>query len=164
MVINGVRLGDETIGTLENGLPRPAHGRAALVRQDERPWAIQGGPASGFIMPGLDLGGPCEQTLQNGNTGPSSTAASSIRSRSPALQLEPVHQGRYCDGRPGATRGSKMLRGPATSGRHPVPRGRGAVAGRIRALTTDRHRGGQATDPRRPAAGPPLHPLAACAS
>jgi hypothetical protein len=58
VVINGVRLGDETIATLERAFRVRLMDGQFWYDKMNGSWGVQGGPASGFIMPGLDLGGP----------------------------------------------------------------------------------------------------------
>ena len=96
VVINGERLSDETIGTLEKAFRVRIMDGQFWYDKMNGSWGVQGGPASGFIMPGLDLGGPLRADASNGNTGVFINGRQLHQIDVTRLsQLGPVYQGRY---------------------------------------------------------------------
>lgn len=96
VVINGVRLSDETIVALERAFRvRLTDGQFWYDKMNGS-WGAQGGPASGFVMPGLDLGGPLRADASNGTTGVFINGRQLHQIDVARLsQLGPVYQGRY---------------------------------------------------------------------
>jgi hypothetical protein len=64
-------------------------------------WGVDGGPTAGWIMPGLDLGGPLPADASNGNTGVFINGRELHQQDVIALmRITPVYQGRWwVDGR-----------------------------------------------------------------
>ena len=59
-------------------------------------WGMKGGPTAGFILPGLDLGGPLKADASNGNTGVFVNGRQLHMQDVMALQqITPVYPGRY---------------------------------------------------------------------
>jgi hypothetical protein len=69
VIINGQRLSDQTVAALEQTFRiRVMDGQYWYDRMNGS-WGVQGGPTAGFIMAGLDLGGPLQPDASNGDTG-----------------------------------------------------------------------------------------------
>jgi|GEM_PF-3268830 len=96
VVINGQRLNDETIATLERAFRVRIKDGQFWYDKLNGSWGVQGGPAAGFIMPGLDLGGPLRADASNGTTGVFINGRQLHQIDVARLsQLGPVYQGRY---------------------------------------------------------------------
>jgi len=96
VVINGQRLSDETIATLERTFRVRLMDGQFWYDKMNGSWGIQGGPTAGFIMAGLDLGGPLRADASNGNTGVFINGRQLHQIDVARLsQLGPVYQGRY---------------------------------------------------------------------
>lgn len=96
VVINGQRLSDETIATLERAFRIRIMDGQFWYDKMNGSWGVQGGPASGFIMAGLDLGGPLRADASSGNTGVFINGRQLHQIDVVRLsQLGPVYQGRY---------------------------------------------------------------------
>jgi hypothetical protein len=69
VVINGLRLSDEAVQQLEQA--GGVHIQDASYWYDAAcgAWGLEGGPCSGFIPAGLQLGGPLRADASRGNTG-----------------------------------------------------------------------------------------------
>ena len=69
VVINGLRIDDEKVAALEQAY------RVGVVDGDywydkaTGAWGARGGPTAGFVLPGLDLGGPLQAEASGGGTG-----------------------------------------------------------------------------------------------
>lgn len=69
VVFNGRSLDDRTVDALEQAYRvRVMNGRYWYDRMNGS-WGVEGGPSSGFIIPGLELGGPLQADASKGNTG-----------------------------------------------------------------------------------------------
>jgi hypothetical protein len=96
VVINGQRLNDETIATLERAFRVRIKDGQFWYDKLNGSWGLQGGPAAGFIMPGLELGGPLRADASNGTTGVFINGRQLHQIDVARLsQLGPVYQGRY---------------------------------------------------------------------
>lgn len=94
--INGQRLGDETVAALERVYRVRVMDGQFWYDPMNGSWGIQGGPAAGFIMAGLDLGGPLRADASNGDTGVFINGRQLHRTDVARLSLlGPVYQGRY---------------------------------------------------------------------
>jgi hypothetical protein len=69
VVINGQRLSDQTVEALEATFRIKVMDGQYWYDRMNGSWGIQGGPAAGFIMAGLDLGGPLRADASSGDTG-----------------------------------------------------------------------------------------------
>jgi hypothetical protein len=96
VVINGQRLSDETIATLERAFRVRIMDGQFWYDKMNGSWGIQGGPTAGFIMAGLDLGGPLRADASNGTTGVFINGRQLHQIDVARLsRLGPVYQGRY---------------------------------------------------------------------
>lgn len=69
VVVNRVRVDDANVHALERGYGvRVQDGKYWYDRQSGA-WGFEGGPAVGFILPGLDLGGTLHADASKGTTG-----------------------------------------------------------------------------------------------
>jgi hypothetical protein len=69
VVINGQRLSDQTVEALERTFRIKVMDGQYWYDRMNGSWGLQGGPTAGFIMAGLDLGGPLRADASNGDTG-----------------------------------------------------------------------------------------------
>jgi hypothetical protein len=69
VVINGQRLSDQTVEALERGFQVKVMDGHYWYDRMNGSWGVQGGPVAGFIMAGLDLGGPLRADASSGDTG-----------------------------------------------------------------------------------------------
>ncbi len=69
VVINGQRLSDQTVEAMEATFRVKVMDGQYWYDRMNGSWGVQGGPAAGFIMAGLDLGGPLRADASNGDTG-----------------------------------------------------------------------------------------------
>jgi hypothetical protein len=69
VVINGQRLSDQTVTALEMTFRVKVMDGEYWYDRMNGSWGVQGGPVAGFIMAGLDLGGPLRADASNGDTG-----------------------------------------------------------------------------------------------
>jgi hypothetical protein len=96
VIINGVRLSDEKVKTLEKQYGIRILNGDYWYDKMCGAWGFRGGPAVGLITPFLDLGGPLQPNASNGNTGVFFNGRELHRSDVLALQqITPVFQGRY---------------------------------------------------------------------
>src|SRR5262245_39787710 len=68
VVVNGRRLSDQQLQTLEQGSPNQIPDGNYGYDRVSGAWGRQGGPCAGLISAGLDLG-PLREDASNGNTG-----------------------------------------------------------------------------------------------
>jgi len=69
VIINGVRLSDQDIETLTRTFQVEVRDGNYWYDRMNGSWGLQGGPTAGFIMAGLNLGGPLRADASNGDTG-----------------------------------------------------------------------------------------------
>jgi len=69
VVINGTRLSNEQVNSLEQAYRIKIQEGAYWYDKTCGAWGLQGGPTAGFILPNLDLGGPLRADASNGTTG-----------------------------------------------------------------------------------------------
>lgn len=69
VIINGRRLSDQDIETLARTFQVQVRDGNYWYDQMNGSWGQQGGPTAGFIMAGLNLGGPLREDASNGDTG-----------------------------------------------------------------------------------------------
>jgi hypothetical protein len=94
--VNGVRLSDSVLRILETSC------RVRIAEGDywydkvSGAWGVTGGPTCGFVLPGLDLGGPLRADASAGDTGVFITGRQLHRLDVVMLQqVTPVYRGRY---------------------------------------------------------------------
>ncbi|MEP7324340.1 MAG: hypothetical protein ABI836_00200 [Gemmatimonadota bacterium] len=96
VVINQVRLSDDTVVQLEQRYRVPIRNGTYWYDKRSGAWGISGGPTLGFITPNLDVGGPLRADASNGHTGVFINGRELHRVDVVGLlQLGPVYQGRY---------------------------------------------------------------------
>lgn len=94
--INGVRLSDEHLNTLERTYNTRIKDGAYWYDRFCGAWGVQGGPTLGFTHTGLDVGGPLQVDASNGDTGVFINGRQLHRLDVLGLrQLGPVWPGRY---------------------------------------------------------------------
>jgi hypothetical protein len=96
VVINGVRLSDDHVDTLEDMYH--THMRDGTYWYDRicGAWGVEGGPTLGFMQAGLDMGGPLRADASHGDTGVFINGRELHRLDVVGLrQLGPVLAGRY---------------------------------------------------------------------
>lgn len=69
ILINSVQLSDQQVNSLEQTSGIPIQDGAYWYDNFSGAWGLQGGPVTGFIRAGLNLGGPLRPDASNGNTG-----------------------------------------------------------------------------------------------
>ena len=69
VVINGARLSDATVRALEQQYHVQIQDGVYWYDPVCGAWGFQGGPVAGYVLPGLNLGGPLRADASNGNTG-----------------------------------------------------------------------------------------------
>jgi hypothetical protein len=69
VIINGRRLSDQEIETLARTFQVQVRDGNYWYDRMSGAWGQQGGPTAGFIMAGLNLGGPLREDASNGDTG-----------------------------------------------------------------------------------------------
>jgi hypothetical protein len=69
VIINGQRLSDQDIETIERTFQVQVRNGDYWYDRMNGSWGQKGGPTEGFIMAGLNLGGPLRENASNGNTG-----------------------------------------------------------------------------------------------
>ena len=96
VVINGVRLSDEQVATLERMYRTHLQDGAYWYDRLCGAWGAQGGPTLGFVQAGLNIGGPLRLDASNGDTGVFINGRQLHRLDVIGLQqLGPVWPGRY---------------------------------------------------------------------
>ena len=69
VTINNEQLTDEDVKCLEQMVKMQVQDGAYWYDNSSGAWGVQGGPVTGFIHSGLNLGGPLRSNASNGNTG-----------------------------------------------------------------------------------------------
>jgi hypothetical protein len=69
VIINGIRLGDQDLESLERAYRVRIRDGYYWYDRMNGSWGKQGGPTEGFILAGLNLGGPLRADASNGDTG-----------------------------------------------------------------------------------------------
>jgi hypothetical protein len=69
VIVNRVRLSDQQIAGFEQRYRVQVHNGAYWYDPVSGAWGNEGGPTVGWIMPGLDIGGPLREDASRGNTG-----------------------------------------------------------------------------------------------
>jgi len=69
IVVNHVRLTDQTVGAFERQWNIRLQDGTYWYDRFSGAWGLEGGPTVGWIMPGLELGGPLPADASRGNTG-----------------------------------------------------------------------------------------------
>ena len=96
VVVNRVRLTEQQISGFEQRWGVQARSGAYWYDRVSGAWGIDGGPTAGWIMPGLDLGGPLPADASHGNTGVFINGRELNQQDVVALmQITPVYQGRW---------------------------------------------------------------------
>jgi hypothetical protein len=96
VVINTVRLEDETVRRLEQQYQVRIKDGDYWYDRASGAWGMHGGPTRGFILPGLALGGALRPDASNGHTGVFINGRQLHQYDVMALlQLTPVYPGRY---------------------------------------------------------------------
>jgi hypothetical protein len=96
VIINGVPLSDEKVKALEKLYGVRILNGDYWYDKVCGAWGYRGGPAVGFILPFLDLGGPLQPDASKGNTGVFINGRQLHVLDVRALQqIGPVYQGRY---------------------------------------------------------------------
>lgn len=96
VIINGVRLTDADVDALERNFRLQVRDGDYWYDRMNGSWGMRGGPTAGFIMAGLDLGGPLRADASNGNTGVFFNGRQLHQVDVARLSLlGPVYQGRY---------------------------------------------------------------------
>ncbi len=96
VIINGVRLTDAEVGALERSFNLQVRDGDYWYDRMNGSWGMRGGPTAGFIMAGLDLGGPLRADASNGDTGVFFNGRQLHQVDVSRLSLlGPVYQGRY---------------------------------------------------------------------
>jgi hypothetical protein len=96
VVVNGVRLDDDTLDALEAAYRIEVPPARYWYDPVSGVWGLEGGPAEGQIHPGLPLGGALRADASNGDTGVFVNGRQLHRLEVAALQrCTPVFPGRY---------------------------------------------------------------------
>lgn len=96
VIVNGKRLSARDIESLARKYNIRANDGEYWYDRRNGSWGRQGGPAEGFIMAGLKLGGPLKPDASNGDTGVFINGRQLHRVDVMRLmQIVPVYQGRY---------------------------------------------------------------------
>ena len=96
VVINAVRLSDDTVHQLEQTWGVRIQDAAYWYDPRSGAWGLEGGPCAGFVPAGLSLGGPLRPDASRGNTGVFVNGRELHALDVMALQrLGPVFPGRY---------------------------------------------------------------------
>jgi hypothetical protein len=96
VIINGVRLTDADVEALERNFRLQVRDGDYWYDRMNGSWGMRGGPTAGFIMAGLDLGGPLRADASDGNTGVFFNGRQLHQVDVARLSLlGPVYQGRY---------------------------------------------------------------------
>ena len=69
VVVNRMRLSERQLTDLERQYQVQVRDGAYWYDRVSGAWGLDGGPTAGWILPGLDLGGPLPADASNGNTG-----------------------------------------------------------------------------------------------
>jgi hypothetical protein len=69
VVVNGERLVDAALRELESRFRATVPDGSYWYDKVSGAWGLQGGPAQGLTLPGLEIGGPLRADASNGNTG-----------------------------------------------------------------------------------------------
>lgn len=69
VTINGQRISDEQLRMLEQSYRTPVPDGDFWYDRQCGAWGVAGGPTAGFMMAGMNLGGPLRADASNGNTG-----------------------------------------------------------------------------------------------
>jgi hypothetical protein len=69
VIVNGQRLSEQDIDALGRFYQVQVRDGHYWYDRMNGSWGRQGGPAEGFIMPGLNIGGPLRENASNGDTG-----------------------------------------------------------------------------------------------
>ncbi len=95
VIINGKHLSDQDIDTLARTFQVQARDGRYWYDRMNGSWGREGGPAEGFIMAGLNLGGPLRADASNGDTGVFINGRQLHRvDVARLMQLGPVYKGR----------------------------------------------------------------------
>ena len=95
VIINGRRLSDQDIETLVRTFQVQVRDGNYWYDRMSGAWGQQGGPTAGFIMAGLNLGGPLREDASHGDTGVFINGRQLHRvDVARLMQIGPVHQGR----------------------------------------------------------------------
>ena len=96
VIINGRRLSDQDIETLTRTFQVQVRDGNYWYDRMSGAWGQQGGPTAGFIMAGLNLGGPLREDASHGDTGVFINGRQLHRiDVARLMQIGPVYQGRY---------------------------------------------------------------------
>jgi len=69
VIVNGARLAEALVRALESVHGWPMRDGAFWYDRVSGAWGVEGGPTAGFVLPGLDLGGPLHADASKGDTG-----------------------------------------------------------------------------------------------
>ncbi len=95
VIINGRRLSDQDIETLTRTFQVQVRDGNYWYDRMSGAWGLQGGPTAGFILAGLNLGGPLREDASHGDTGVFINGRQLHRvDVARLMQIGPVYQGR----------------------------------------------------------------------
>lgn len=96
VIINGRRLSDQDVKTLTQTFRVQVRDGNYWYDRMTGAWGLQGGPTAGFIVAGLNLGGPMREDASHGDTGVFINGRQLHRvDVARLMQIGPVYQGRY---------------------------------------------------------------------
>lgn len=96
VIINGRRLSDQDIEALTRTFQVQVRDGNYWYDRMSGAWGLEGGPTAGFIMAGLNLGGPLREDASHGDTGVFINGRQLHRiDVARLMQIGPVYQGRF---------------------------------------------------------------------
>lgn len=96
VVINKTRLSDAKVNALEQKFRVRIPDGSYWYDRVSGAWGVEGGPTAGFILPGLNLGGPLRADASKGRTGVFVNGRELHKLDVQALQrITPVYRGRF---------------------------------------------------------------------
>lgn len=96
VIVNRVRLSEQELTSFEQRYTVTVQAGSYWYDKVSGAWGMEGGPTVGWIMPGLDLGGPLRADASNGNTGVVINGRELHQQDVMALmRITPVYQGRW---------------------------------------------------------------------
>jgi len=96
VTVNRVRLADQQVKTFEQRWRIQVNDGQYWYDQVSGAWGMDGGPTAGWIMPGLDLGGPLPADASGGTTGVFINGRElHVMDVAALMRLGPVYQGRW---------------------------------------------------------------------
>jgi hypothetical protein len=96
VTVNRVRLTDQQVKTFEQRWRIQVNDGKYWYDKVSGAWGMDGGPTAGWIMPGLDLGGPLPADASGGTTGVFINGRElHVMDVAALMRLGPVYQGRW---------------------------------------------------------------------